>query len=84
MGFGEIWNLGFSSFEVFVGVGLIWLLIIETRIPDRGLSVVLMVVVAAAAAVAFFYRGWRKAKRRLLAAQAQMEAADAQYEDEIG
>ncbi len=44
--FPIIWDLSFSSFQMFVGVGIIWLLFIERRIPSRSLSVTLMIIVA--------------------------------------
>lgn len=84
MTFAEIWDLGFSSFEVFVGVGLIWLGFLEPLFPSRTLSVQLMTVVALAAAMAWFYRGWYRARRARRAAQAKWEAAAAQYGDEVG
>jgi hypothetical protein len=82
--FAQIWDLLFSSFVVFVGVGLIWLGFIESQLPSRGLSVTLMIIVALAAAVARFYFGYRRAVRDRLAAEAQIEAAYTRYEEEIG
>lgn len=84
MNFAQLWDLAFSAFEVFVGVGLVWLIFIEPRLPAKTLSVPLMTVVAVVAAVAFFYQGWRKAGQKKLADQAAVEAADAAYEDEVG
>ena len=84
--FPIIWDLSFSSFQMFVGVGIIWLLFIEPRIPSRGLSVTLMIIVASAAAALNFNVGLRKIRREWLAAQKQIsesEAAAVQYEGEI-
>jgi hypothetical protein len=71
---------------MFVGVGIIWLLFIEPRIPSRGLSVTLMIVVASVAAVLNFYSGLRKIRRGWFAAQKQISESEAtaiQYEGEI-
>ena len=84
--FPIIWDLSFSSFQMFVGVGIIWLLFIEPRIPSRGLSVALMIIVAIVAAVLNFNLGLRKIRREWLAAQKQIsesEAAAVEYEGEI-
>ena len=84
--FPVIWDLSFSSFQMFVGVGIIWLLFIEPRIPSRGLSVTLMIIVAIAAAALNFYLGLRKIRREWLAAQKQISESEAtaiQYEGEI-
>lgn len=84
--FTIIWDLSFTSFQMFVGVGIIWLLFIEPRIPSRGLSVTLMIIVAIAAAALNFYLGLRKIRREWLAAQKQIsesEAAAVEYEGEI-
>ncbi len=84
MNFAQVWDLGFASFEVFVGVGLIWLGFLEPLFPSRTLSVQLMTLVAVLAAAGWFYRGWRNARRERLAAQALWDAAAAMYEDEVG
>jgi hypothetical protein len=71
---------------MFVGVGIIWLLFIEPRIPSRGLSVTLMIIVAIAAAALNFYLGLGKIRREWLAAQTQIsesETAVVEYEGEI-
>jgi hypothetical protein len=84
--FPIIWDLSFSSFQMFVGVGIIWLLFIEPRIPSRGLSVALMIIVAIVATVLNFYSGLSKIRREWLAAQKQIsesEAAAVEYEGEI-
>jgi hypothetical protein len=87
MTFAQIWDLAFTAFEIFVGVGIIWLLFIEPRLPSRELSVPLMIVVAILTAAASSYRGWRKARRDWLATQKQLEEVEAaaiQYESEVG
>ena len=84
MTLAQIWDLFFQSFIVFVGVGLIWLGLIERQIPSRTLSVTLMIVVAVAAAVVRFILGWQKAHRDWLSAQAQIEAASTHYNGEVG
>ena len=84
--FPIIWDLSFSSFQMFVGVGIIWLLFIERRIPSRGLSVTLMIIVAIAAAALNFYLGLSKVRREWLTAQKQItasESAAVEYEGEI-
>jgi hypothetical protein len=71
---------------MFVGVGIIWLLFIERRIPSRGLSVTLMIIVAIAAAALNFYSGRSKIRREWLAAQkkiSESESAAVEYEGEI-
>jgi hypothetical protein len=84
--FPIIWDLSFSSFQMFVGVGIIWMLFIERRIPSRGLSVTLMIIVAIAAAALNFYMGVSKVRREWQAAQKQItasESAAVEYEGEI-
>lgn len=84
--FPIIWDLSFSSFEMFVGVGIIWMLFIEPRIPSRSLSVTLMIIVAIAAAALNFYVGLSKVRREWQAAQKQItasESAAVEYEGEI-
>lgn len=84
--FPIIWDLSFSSFEWFVGVGIIWLLWIEPLFPSRTVSVAVMIIVALAAAVLNFYLGARRVRREWLAAQKQIresEAAAVEYESEI-
>jgi sensor domain CHASE-containing protein len=60
------------------------MLFIEPRIPSRELSVTLMIIAALVTAVAWFCRGVLRSRRERLMAQAQIEAAEARYEDEIG
>jgi hypothetical protein len=81
-----LWDLSFSSFQMFVGVGIVWLLWIEGLFPSRGLSVALMIIVALAAAGLNFYSGYSKLRREWLAAQKSIresEAAAIEYEGEI-
>ena len=81
-----IWELSFSSFEVFVGVGIIWLLWIEKLFPSRSLSVAVMIIVALAAAGLNFYSGYSKIRRDWQNAQKQIHASEAiavDYEGEI-
>jgi hypothetical protein len=81
-----IWELSFSSFEVFVAVGIVWLLWIEPLFASRKLSVVVMIIVALAAAGTNFYIGYSKIRREERAAQKQIqahEAAEVEYEGEI-
>ena len=84
--FPIIWDLSFSSFQMFVGVGIIWMLFIEPRIPSRSLSVTLMIIVAIGAAALNFYVGLSKVRREWLTAQKQItasESAAVEYEGEI-
>lgn len=81
-----IWELSFSSFQMFVGVGIIWLLWIEKLFPSRGMSVTLMIIVALAMAGLNFYSGYSKIRREWQTAQKQIhesEAAAVEYEGEI-
>jgi hypothetical protein len=86
MTLSTIWELAFSSFEVFVGVGIVWLLWIERLFASRSQSVVVMIIVALAAAGFNFYWGYHKIRREWQAAQKQIqehEAAAVEYEGEI-
>ena len=81
-----IWDLSFSSFEMFIAVGIVWLLWIEKLFSSRSLSVTLMIIVALAAAVLNFYSAYRKVRREWQAAQKQIretEATAVEYEGEI-
>jgi hypothetical protein len=81
-----LWEMSFSAFEMFVGVGIIWLLWIEPLFPSKSLSVMVMIIVALAAAGLNFYSDYRKLKRKWDAAQKQIqesEASEVQYEGEI-
>ena len=81
-----LWDLSFSSFELFVGVGIIWLLWIEQLFPSRSLSVAVMIIVALVAAGLNFYSGYSKIRRKWINAQKQIqqsEAAEVEYEGEI-
>jgi len=84
--FPIVWDLSFSSFEMFVGVGIIWLLWIEKLFPSKAQSVPVMIVVAVLAASLNFYWGYSKIRREWLAAQKKIqvtEAAAVEYEGEI-
>jgi hypothetical protein len=84
--FPIIWDLSFSSFQMFVGVGIIWLLWIEQLFPSRGLSVTVMIIIALAAAGFNWYWGYSKIRREWLAAQKSIRASEAaaiEYEGEI-
>ena len=84
--FSIIWDLSFSSFQLFVGVGIIWLLWIEKLFPSRSLSVTVMIIVALAAAGLNFYLGTSKIRREWQTAQKQIhesESAAVEYEGEI-
>ncbi len=84
--FPIIWDLSFSSFEMFIGVGIIWLLWIEKLFPSRSLSVAVMIIVALVAAGLNFYAGYSKIRREWQAAQKKIqetETAAVEYEGEI-
>jgi hypothetical protein len=84
--FPIIWDLSFSSFQVFVGVGIIWMLWIEKLFPSRSLSVTVMIIVALGAAGFNWYWGYRKVRQVWQTAQKQIhesEAAAVEYEGEI-
>jgi membrane protein insertase Oxa1/YidC/SpoIIIJ len=84
--FSTIWELSFSSFEVFVAVGIVWLLWIEPLFASQRYSVLVMIIVALAAAGINFYLGYSKIRREEQAAQKQIlvhEAAEVEYEGEI-
>jgi len=81
-----IWEMSFSAFEMFVGVGIVWLLWIEKLFHSQGLSVALMIIVALAAAGLNWYSDYRKIKLKWQAAQKQIqesEASEVDYEGEI-
>ena len=81
-----IWEMSFSAFEMFVAVGIVWLLWIEKLFSSRSFSVALMIVVALIAAGLNFYSDYRKIKQKWLAAQKQIretEASAVEYEGEI-
>jgi hypothetical protein len=81
-----IWELSFSAFEMFIAVGIVWLLWIEKLFPSRGLSVAVMIVVALAAAGLNWYTDYRKLKRKWQAAQKQIQESETtavEYEGEI-
>jgi len=84
MTFAQIWNHFFYSFIVFVSVGLVWLGLIEPRLPSRRLSVTLMIIVAVAAAGVRFYYGCRSDLKQRRTAEAEIEAAYARDEEEVG
>jgi hypothetical protein len=84
--FPIIWDLSFTSFQLFVGVGIIWMLWIEKLFPSRNLSVIVMIIVALAAAGFNWYWGYRKIRQVWQKAQKQIhesEAASVEYEGEI-
>ncbi len=84
--FPIIWDLSFSSFEMFIGVGIVWMLWIEKLFPSRSVSVPVMIIVALVAAGLNFYSGYSKIRRVWLAAQKSLretEAATIEYEGEI-
>lgn len=86
MTLSTIWELAFSSFEVFIGVGIVWLLWIEQLFASRKVSVVVMIIVALGAAGLNYYLGYRKIRREWQVAQKQIqthEAAAVEYEGEI-
>ncbi len=86
MTISTIWELAFSSFEVFIAVGIVWLLWIEALFASRSQSVVVMIIVALAVAGLNFYLGYSKIRREWKAAQKQIqdhEAAAVEYEGEI-
>lgn len=84
MTLAQAWERAFQSFLLFIGTGLIWLGLIEPRLPSRQLSVTAMTAVAVVLAAGWFYLGFRQARRQKLAVQAKTEEAAAQYEDEVG
>jgi hypothetical protein len=84
--FPILWDLSFSSFQMFVGVGIIWMLWIEKLFASKAQSVPVMVVVAVVAAGLNFYWGYSKVRRDWLEAQKQIratESAAVEYEGEI-
>jgi len=81
-----IWEMTFSAFEMFIGVGIVWLLWIEKLFHSQALSVVLMIIVALAAAGLNWYTDYRKIKLKWQAAQKQIresETTEVEYEGEI-
>jgi hypothetical protein len=84
MGFAQLWDLSFTAFEVFIGVGILWMMFVEPRLPSRDMSVPLMTGLALLVAAAVWVVGWRKAQRTRIEGQKQIDAATAHYEEEVG
>ncbi len=84
MGLAQLWDLSFTAFEVFVGVGIVWMLFVEPRLPTQDWSFPVMTLLAVVAAVLFWIRGWRNAAKVRAAAQKQIDEATARYEEEVG
>jgi len=84
MTIAQIWNQFFASFIVFVSVGLVWLGLIEPRLPSRRVSVILMIIFATAAAGVRFYYGCRSDLQQRRTAEAEIDAAYARDEEEVG
>ena len=80
---GQIWDLLFNAFIIFVGVGIVWLRFLEPLFSSQEVSVMVMIVVALAAAIARFILGWRRVRRKLLEAEAQIEAANLQFQEGV-
>jgi len=74
MSFWTIWDLGFNALVIFVGVGLIWMGLIEPRLSSQQSSTTIMIILAVAAAVARFTLGYRNAKRKIVEADRRLEA----------
>lgn len=84
--FPIIWDLSFSSFQIFIGVGIIWMLWIEQLFASQRQSVIAMIIVALAAAGFNWYWGYRKIRKNWQKTQKQIqetEAAAVEYEGEI-
>jgi hypothetical protein len=68
MHWGDVWDLMFRSFLVFIFFGLLWLKYVDPFIPCLfGLPVPI------ALGVVYFYWGWRKAKIAWLKEEAKAE-----------
>jgi F0F1-type ATP synthase assembly protein I len=84
--FPIIWDLTFSSFQIFVGIGIVWLLWIEKLFASQRVSVIVMTIVAFAAAVMNWLWGYWKIRKNYLATQKKIqesESAEMVYEGEI-
>ena len=84
--FPIIWDLSFTSFQIFVGVGIIWMLWIEKLFPSQSQSVTVMIIIALAAAGFNWYWGYRKIRQVWQRTQKKIhesEAAAVEYEGEI-
>lgn len=84
--FPIIWDLSFTSFQIFVGVGIIWMLWIEKLFPSQSQSVIVMTIVALVAAGFNWYWGFRKVRLAWQKVQKQIqetETAAVEYEGEI-
>lgn len=53
MSFSQIWDAGFKSVMIYIGVVFFWLCFLEAGFPDRGLSVTIMNIAAAVLAIGF-------------------------------
>jgi len=68
MSFSQIWDAGFKSIMIYIGVVFVWLCFLEANFSDRGVSVTIMNIVAAILAVGFFiFARHRCFKERALA-----------------
>lgn len=74
MSFWTIWDLAFNALVIFVGIGLIWMGLIERFIPSQQVSTSAMIVVAVVGAIVRFMLGYRSARRKLDEADARLEA----------
>lgn len=84
--FPIIWDISFSSFEMFIAVGIVWMLWIEKLFPSRSVSTPVMIFVALAAAGINWYLGYHKVRKAWQKAQNQIRAsedAEVEYEGEI-
>lgn len=86
LNFSILWDLAFKAFEIFIAVGIVWLLWIEKLFANQRTSVIVMIIVALLAAGLYFFRGiylirrdWNKAQKQLQ----EHDAAAIEYEGEI-
>jgi len=67
------WDAGFKTLLIYIGTVFVWLIFVERRIGDIGLSVVLMNVTGIVLGAAFF--AWRRRVCRAERAAAEAEVA---------
>ncbi|PWL17579.1 hypothetical protein DKP76_12560 [Falsochrobactrum shanghaiense] len=74
MSFSQIWDTGFKSIMIYIGVVFAWLCFLEANFPDRGVSVTIMNIVAAVLAIGFFVFARQRCLKERALAEAEIAA----------
>ncbi|NKC04912.1 hypothetical protein [Brucella haematophila] len=72
MSFSQIWDAGFKSVMIYIGVVFFWLCFLEAGFPDRGLSVTIMNIAAAVLAIGFFIFARQSCRKERALAEAEI------------